>query len=198
MPTPDLRRHRVLLVDDEPKLLAGLQRALRKEPFELRTATSAADALAALQRQRADAVVSDQDMPGMSGVALFSVVSRLYPDTVRFMLTGKATLDLAMEAINHGSIQRFFTKPMEPTLLASQLKEALAQKALMEEAWKLLNRTREQNALLESLEREQPGLLRKRCDVNGALLLEEPPESLEELLQEINRAMGGAAPDPMD
>lgn len=190
MSTNPSRRHRVLLVDDEPLLLAGLQRALRNEPFELRTASGGAAALAALQLAPADAVVSDQDMPGMNGVALFSVVSRLYPETVRFMLTGKATLDLAIEAINLGSIQRFFTKPMAPAVLAAQLKDALARKAILEDAWKLVNRSREQNALLEALEREQPGLVRTHRDASGALMLTEPPETLEELLEEINQALG--------
>jgi response regulator RpfG family c-di-GMP phosphodiesterase len=190
MTTSTLRRRRVLLVDDEPMLLAGLKRAMRHEPFELCTAQSGPDALAVLQELPVDAVVSDQDMPGMSGVALFSVVSRLYPATVRFMLTGKATLDLAIEAINHGSIQRFFTKPMDPGTLAAQLVEALAQKALLEDAWRLVNRTREQNALILRLEQEQPGLTLTRHGTNGPLVLEEPPETLEELLEEINRVLG--------
>lgn len=187
MKTPPSPRRpgRILLVDDEPKLLAALRRALHGQPFEISTATSASEALLVLERGPQDAVVSDQDMPGMSGVMLFSVISRLYPATVRFMLTGKATLDLAISAINQGAIHRFFTKPMDPVVLASSLRLALDQKALAEEAWRLVQRTREQSSLLDTLEREHPGITSKHCAEDGALILEEPPQSLDELLEEI-------------
>ncbi len=186
---------RVLLVDDEPLLLAAMQRALRREPFSLLTAGSASEALIALANEQVDAVVSDQDMPGMSGVELFSVVSRRHPSTVRFMLTGKATLDLAIEAINRGSIQRFFTKPMDPATLAKSLREALAQRALVVEAWKLVNRTREQAAVLASLERQQPGITHLERHASGAILLDEPPQGLDALLDEISSVLGDPASD---
>ena len=189
-PVASRRTSRVLLVDDEPMLLAAMQRALRREPFSLLTATSASDALIALEREAVDAVVSDQDMPGMSGVELFALVSRRHPSTVRFMLTGKATLDLAIDAINRGSIHRFFTKPMDPATLASSLKDALAQRALVEKAWKLVHRTREQAALLENLERQQPGITHLERDASGAILLDEAPQSLEALLDEISSVLG--------
>jgi DNA-binding NtrC family response regulator len=188
-PLPPRRTSRILLVDDEPKLVAALKRALHGHPFEIHTAASASEALLALERQSLDAVVSDQDMPGMSGVMLFAVIRKLYPATVRFMLTGKATLDLAIAAINEGAIQRFFTKPMDPAVLAASLKEALAQKALVEDAWRLVQRTREQRARLDSLERDHPGITRIECAEDGALLLEVPPQSLEELLDEISSTL---------
>jgi DNA-binding NtrC family response regulator len=191
-PADSRRRERVLLVDDEPRLLEALQRSLHREPFHFVTATSGADALTLLARERVDAVVSDQDMPGMSGVTLLSIVSKSYPETVRFMLTGKATLEVAMNAINQGSIHRFFTKPMNPAQLAQHLKEALRQKALMAEAWKLLRETRRQRAVLEKLESQQPGITRLNRDATGAILLEESPQNLEELLAEIEETLGDA------
>jgi DNA-binding NtrC family response regulator len=187
------RQSRVLLVDDEPLLLAAMQRALRREPITFLTATSASEALSVLAKESVDAVVSDQDMPGMGGVELLSRVSKLHPMTVRFMLTGKATLDLAIEAINKGAIHRFLTKPMEPALLVKSLTDALAQKTLMEQAWKLVHRTREQAALLHTLENQQPGITHIERDTSGAIVLEEPPQSLEELLAEVESAL--CAPD---
>lgn len=184
-PLSPRRLSRILLVDDEPKLLAALKRALHGHPFEIHTVTSASEALLALERQGLDAVVSDQDMPGMNGVMLFSVIRRLYPATVRFMLTGKATLDLAIAAINEGAIHRFFTKPMDPAVLAASLKAELDQKRLAEEAWRLVQRTRKQGDLLAFLERDHPGITHIECAEDGALLLEEPPQNLEELLDEI-------------
>ena len=183
------RQSRVLLVDDEPLLLAAMQRALRREPITFLTATSGSEALSVLAKEPVDAVVSDQDMPGMGGVELLSRVSKLHPMTVRFMLTGKATLDLAIEAINRGAIHRFLTKPMEPALMVKSLKDALAQKNMMEQAWKLVHRTREQAALLHTLEDLQPGITHIERDTSGAIVLEEPPQSLEELLAEVESAL---------
>jgi response regulator RpfG family c-di-GMP phosphodiesterase len=81
----------VLLVDDEPNVLAGLQRALRKEPYLIFSATSAEMALVVLQARTVDVVISDQDMPGMRGADFLAKVRQEFPDTVRFMLTGKPT-----------------------------------------------------------------------------------------------------------
>lgn len=193
--SPALQR-RVLLVDDEPKLLAGLRRALHDSPLQLFTANSGAEALTSLERQPVDAIISDQDMPGMTGVELLSKASRLYPETVRFMLTGKATLDLAIEAINQGSIHRFFTKPIEASTLVTQLSEALAQKTLVDEAWRLVMRMREQNAFIVRLEQETPDVLRIWQETEGPHVLEEPPESLEQLLAEIERTLEGGGQVP--
>src|SRR5438128_8892209 len=66
--------HRVLLVDDEPDVLAGLRLALRKEPYEILCAHSADEALALLWAQTVDVVVSDQDMPGTTGIAFLARV----------------------------------------------------------------------------------------------------------------------------
>lgn len=183
---PSRRQPRVLLVDDEPKLLLAMKRALHREPFAFTTAGSAHEALKLLDRESFDAIVSDQDMPGMNGVEMFSIVRRLHPNTVRFMLTGKATLDVAIDAINRGSIQRFFTKPMDPAVLAASLHEALAQKALIEESWKLVNHARAQAALLQGLESRQPGITQIQRDAQGAIVLEDVPESIEDLLDEIS------------
>jgi len=85
--------HKVLIVDDEPHVTEGLKRVLRKEPYEILTASSANQALSILDREAIDVVISDDKMPGMSGSELLSIVSLDYPDTIRIMLTGHASLD---------------------------------------------------------------------------------------------------------
>ena len=122
--------HTVLLVDDEASLLAGLARTLRKEPYRILTAVSAEKALETLGATHVDVVISDQDMPGMGGADLLAEVRRVYPDTVRFMLTGKATLELAVRAINDGAVSRFFVKPCNPVDLAATIRQALQHKDL--------------------------------------------------------------------
>ncbi len=120
----------VLLLDDEPKVLSGLKRALRKEPYELLCATTVDEAFAILHAQPIDAVISDQDMPGMTGTAFLAKVREAYPSTCRFMLTGKATLDVALQAINDDAVRQFFTKPCDPAVLAQGVRNALKEKFL--------------------------------------------------------------------
>jgi len=179
----------VLLVDDEPNVLAGLQRALRKEPYLIFSATSAEMALVVLQARSVDVVISDQDMPGMRGADFLAKVRQEFPDTVRFMLTGKATLEVALQAINEGAISRFLSKPCNPLDLAITIKQALHQLALMLEARRLLGVTRKQSATIEDLERNHPGITQVRRDQYGTIIAEPEDTSIEELLQEMRCAV---------
>ncbi len=185
--------HRVLLVDDEPNVLMGLKRALRKEPYQIVTACSGKEALELLETTEIDVVVSDQEMPDMSGTELLSHVDKLYPDTMRFMLTGKATLDVVIQAINEGAITRFFTKPCNEVDLAITIRQALEHKDLMTQAWRLLNKVKNQNALLERLERESPGITQVEMDSNGVINLDEDDFSATDydaFIEELHRTFG--------
>ena len=122
--------HAVLILDDEPNVLSGLRRALRKEPYDLLCASSAAAAFEILERQEIDVVISDQDMPGMTGTVFLNQVREQFPHTTRFMLTGKATLDIALQAINDNAVSQFFTKPCDHATLSQSIQTALKQKEL--------------------------------------------------------------------
>ena len=164
--------HKVLLVDDEPNILTALKRALRKEPYEVITAGSAKEALALLDECYVDVIVSDHDMPGMNGTQFLSMVSKSYPEIVRFILTGKATLDMAIEAINEGAISRFLTKPCNEVDLAVTIRQALQQKDLMAGARRLLRKVKQQSAFLELLERESPGITQVDRDARGNIIID--------------------------
>jgi len=179
-------KHKVLLVDDDRNLLEGLRRALRKEPYEIRTAESADAALHILDTEPVSVVVSDQDMPNMTGTELLAKVRERYPDTIRFMLTGKATLDVAIKAINDGAISRFLTKPCNHVDLAVTIRQALQQKELMEEATRLLRVSKRQSAVLEGLEQESPGITKVEKDRNGRIVLDEAAPDYDDLIREIS------------
>src|SRR5690242_17591571 len=87
-----LLRARVLFVDDEPHLLAGLRRMLRpqRHRWDVWFAESGPAALEVMSRGGVDAIVSDMRMPGMDGAALLAEVQRLYPSTARIVLSGQA------------------------------------------------------------------------------------------------------------
>jgi FixJ family two-component response regulator len=132
---------KILFVDDEAAVLDGYKRVLYKD-FQIETATSGADAMAAFSKNGNFAVVvSDMRMPGMDGVQLLSRVRELAPDTVRVMLTGHADIQSAMNAVNEGNIFRFLTKPCEPTVLKKTLTTALMQYRLVTAEKELLENT---------------------------------------------------------
>lgn len=185
--------HCVLLVDDDPNVRNGLKRALYKERYLVATAPDAATAFTVLHLQHVDVVVSDQQMPGLLGTEFLAKVRVRYPDTIRMMLTGQASLAVAIAAINEGAIFRFFTKPCNPVDLAVTIRQALEQKDLLQKSWRLLETVREQAAVLERLEEEQPGITRLKQDAQGNLLIaESPPADREALLAEIQKEIARA------
>ncbi len=116
---------RVLLVDDETSVLEGFRRGLRKQ-FKLKTATSGLEALELLKHSQNYAVViSDMRMPGMTGLELLSKVRELSPDTVRIMLTGNPDQKTVIDAINHGEIYKFLTKPCDISVMGDAIAEGI-------------------------------------------------------------------------
>lgn len=175
----------VLLVDDDPSVRAGLCRTLRKEPYDIVEAGSASEGLEILASRSIDVVVSDEEMPGMRGTRFLKRVRELYPDTVRFMLTGKATLENAVEAINRGGISRFFIKPCNDVDLAVSIRQGLQQRELMIGARRLLNKTKRQDSLIKQLEKEHPDITKIARDDDGAIVVDDVGDNFDELISEI-------------
>ena len=133
-------RPRILCVDDEPNVLAGLVRMLRRE-FEVVTAGDGAAGLEVLARQGPFiVVVSDFMMPGMTGVQFLARAKQLAPDTVRILLTGQASLEGAIASVNEGNIFRFLSKPCSREHLVKALEDAIEQARLVTADRELLER----------------------------------------------------------
>lgn len=113
---------RILLVDDEPRVLDAIKRKLSGHPFDITTAAGAEEALALLEAGAAFAViVSDLRMPGMDGMQLLSRVAECAPETTRIILSGAAELRSAMLAAREGEVFRFLTKPCPVDELVSTI-----------------------------------------------------------------------------
>jgi DNA-binding NtrC family response regulator len=115
----------ILFVDDEPAILMALKRSLRKEPYDVLTAASAAEALELLASNPVTVVVSDERMPGISGTDLLEHVRGAYPAAVRVMLTGEVGLRPSGRKTDPGLFFRVLTKPILPTALAEVLRLAI-------------------------------------------------------------------------
>lgn len=131
----------ILLVDDERNVLDGYRRNLRGE-FLIDVAQSGQEALGLIESKGPYAVViSDMRMPGMDGIELLRRVKSAAPETVRVMLTGKADMDTAVQAINEGSIFRFLNKPCDKEVMAKTITAALMQYRLITAEKQLLEQT---------------------------------------------------------
>ncbi len=132
---------KALCVDDEPNILNGYVRTLRKV-INLDTAESGFAALEKIERYGPYAViVSDMRMPQMDGVELLKEVKIRSPDTVRIMLTGNSDQETAIRAINDGDVFRFLSKPCEPKVLGKTILAGYRQHELIRAEQVLLGQT---------------------------------------------------------
>ena len=118
-------KDKILLVDDDAMILAGLKRQLRSQ-FRIETALSGEEALEIIDEKGPFAVVvSDYYMPGMNGIDFLCRVKKVDPDTVRMMLTGSADMSTAIAAVNEGSIFQFHPKPCPAEKLGEAIKSGI-------------------------------------------------------------------------
>jgi len=104
---------RILCLDDEEAVLKSLRRLLKNVRYEVTCHTSAAAALAFLEDNDVDLIISDMRMPEMSGDKFLTKAAEIAPHTVRILLTGYADLDSTINAINDGKIHRYMQKPWD-------------------------------------------------------------------------------------
>lgn len=123
----------LLLVDDEVHILASLKRMLHRDVYTVVTATSGQAGLEVLATTPVDVIISDQRMPGMSGVEFLRQAKALYPHTVRMVLSGYTELTSVTDAINEGAIYKFLTKPWDDGHLRAHIAEAFRKKELEDE-----------------------------------------------------------------
>ena len=145
-------RATVLIVDDEPNVLEGLERALWKSPYEVVTASGPDEALGVLRGGAVDIVISDHLMPGMTGTEFLGLVHDRQPNVVRIMLSGHADAETVIRTINEGEVYRFLTKPCDRTELLVTLHLACEKLELERENRRLLALVRSRPELLARLE----------------------------------------------
>ncbi|MDC4204279.1 MAG: ATP-binding protein [Candidatus Manganitrophus sp.] len=103
----------VLFVDDEEMALISLEEQYERE-FTIYTAKSGKEAIETLQAHPEIAlIISDQRMPGMSGVEFLAQAKKIVPEAVRMLLTAYTEMEMVIEAINKGNIYRYITKPYD-------------------------------------------------------------------------------------
>lgn len=175
----------ILVVDDEPNVIASLKRVFMDEPYRIYSANSASEAIEILKKHPIKVVISDEKMPEISGSEFLSMVREQFPNIIRIMLTGHASIDSAMKAINEGEIYRFFTKPWDDMDIRFAVRSAIEKYHLEEENRRLLDIVRQQALNIKLLEKQFPGITKLERDDNGRIII--PDISEDEMAQIIAR-----------
>jgi signal transduction histidine kinase/CheY-like chemotaxis protein len=149
----DHRDFPILYVDDEPDNLRVFELTFRRE-FSILTANSAEQGMEVFNANPVAVVLSDQRMPGTTGVEFLSRVRNLDPDSVRILVTAYGDVEILGNAINDGSIYRYIPKPWEPEDMRLTLRRAIETFALERERTALLQELSTINRLSRSLHQE--------------------------------------------
>lgn len=182
-----MSEHNILIVDDEAHVLNALKRLLRDEPFALSTTTRPAEVIDLVKRAPVSLVISDYEMPEMTGTDLFATVKIIRPETIRIILTGKADMQATIRAINEGEVFRFITKPWDDEDLKITIRHALMQYDLWAENRRLLRTVDTQQRALDEIERQYPGITQgpeARRGAQDVYVIDEAelPKTMEELV----------------
>lgn len=114
----------VLYVDDEINNLNSFKAAFRRD-FEIFTAISAKEGRKILDTQEIGVIITDQRMPGMTGIEFLESIITVYPDTIRILLTGFSDINAVMDAINRGQVYKYLVKPWQNDELKMYIENAL-------------------------------------------------------------------------
>ena len=132
-------KRKVLFVDDEPRVLQGLKRMLRnmRDDWDMGFSESGQDALAVLQNEMYDVVVTDMRMPGMDGSQLLEIIKDRYPKMVRIVLSGHSDQDMILKSVMPA--HQYLSKPCDAeTIKATILGACQLQDLLQNDAIKKL------------------------------------------------------------
>jgi diguanylate cyclase (GGDEF)-like protein/PAS domain S-box-containing protein len=187
------RTRTLLLVDDEENILSSLKRLLRRDGYHIVTANSAAEGLQRLAEHEVDVIISDQRMPGMTGVEFLRRAKVVYPDTIRMVLSGYTELQSIIDAVNEGAIYKFLTKPWDDERLREHVAEAFRQKDLGDENRRLSRQVETANADLAVVNARLERLLAQQH--NQAELLEASAGGMREMIEGLPVAVLGLDPD---
>ena len=147
------RRPAILVIDDAAQVVESVRELLRLD-YQVLGATRPSDGIALLDRQPVDVVMTDQRMPGMTGVEVLHRVRETHPDAIRLLFTGYADLHAVIDAINRGNVYRYIAKPWNPDELQAVVRDAVERHDLIAERQRLITELEQANAELVRINTE--------------------------------------------
>lgn len=163
---------RILIVDDETHVLSALVRSLRAHrgtELAFETFTDPFEALKRCSVVEFDVVISDFNMPSITGVEMLAALKEVAPATVRMMLSAATEFKTVSSAINEAEVFRYIAKPWNAEHLLADLDAALAQRERLRE--EQLRGASPQEREAQRLEGEEPGLTKVKWGPNGEVIL---------------------------
>lgn len=148
----------IVCVDDDEAMLSTVVRCLRREHVDIRSTLSASEALGWIASDDVAVLISDYDMPEMTGAQLAGHARRVRPETVRILLTGQRSLETAIDGINQGEIFRFMNKPFDNEQLRAAVNAGVARNRELLAMSGDRERRQRRDALRAALESEYPGI----------------------------------------
>jgi response regulator RpfG family c-di-GMP phosphodiesterase len=167
--TSDNALHHVLVVDDEEVVLVALRDTLAREGYHVITAANGAEALARLKEQIFSVVITDQQMPLLTGLEFLSQVKEMQPDATRILITAVLNLSTVIDSINKGEIFRFVVKPWLREELLVTVKNAVQRHELICKNQMLQVATLAMNERLTKLNANLEEQLAREADQNAEL-----------------------------
>lgn len=172
----------LLLVDDEIEITRTLQRFFRKN-YTVYVAGGANEAINIVNSNNINVIISDQRMPGITGVEFLAHIRKEFPDIIRLLLTGYTDINSVISAINEGNIYRYITKPWNYDELNAIVNAAFEKHYLIRKNKILMDYLHNTNQILENKVEERT---KELSEMNQQLI---------EINNEKNRFLGIAAHD---
>jgi response regulator RpfG family c-di-GMP phosphodiesterase len=171
----------VLVIDDEEIVLVGLRETLLREGYRVVALSDPVTALEVLQREKFAVIVTDHQMPTLTGLEFLAQAKRIQPEASRILITAVLNLDMVIEAINKGEIYRFVVKPWLREELLAAVKNAAQRHELICHNTQLLAEAVAKNAELTKLNQSLEQQIARAAEQNE--LLGAQNQALEQNLQ---------------
>lgn len=160
----------VVCVDDDAEVLAVVVRCVKLEQVTVRSTQDPHQALTWVASEEVAVLISDYEMPEMTGAELLEAARRVRPQTVRVLVTGRKTLDTAIDGINRGEVYRYVSKPFEAEMVREVVRAAVVKYRELSETLEERELTVRRQQLAADLEHEFPGLTSIARDREGTYL----------------------------
>jgi response regulator RpfG family c-di-GMP phosphodiesterase len=170
--------HQILVVDDEEIVLVALRETLQREGYQVVTCSNAIEALQVLKEQPFSVIITDQQMPLLTGLEFLAQVKEIQPDATRILITAVLSLGTVIDAINKGEIYRFIVKPWLREELLATVRNAVQRYELICKNLVLQATTLSMNDRLKKVNAQLEGQMAKVAEQNAQL------ESLNAALQQ--------------
>ncbi len=165
-----IKKHTILVVDDEELFIEYIQRILSDENYNVISASSGQEGIALLEKQQVSMVISEYKIPLMNGLEFLEKVRIIYPDILTIMVTDHADIELVIKAVNEAGVYKFLLKSWDDIDFKNTIKKTLESLQVIKERDVLIRKVKTHEATLKELEKRYPGITKVEKDEDGYIL----------------------------